>query len=97
MEYIEKLDIQTEEIEEIESLEKHYIINNKPFTVEEYKGHTREFLAIGSDYDDGFSQLDKTKGLAINCVVSKDVKDIKSFLDNKIVRNNLQQALENII
>ena len=57
MDYIEKLELQTEEVKEIESLEKHSIIINKPFTVDEYEGHTREFLAIEGEYDDGFNQL----------------------------------------
>ena len=61
MKYIDKLDIQTEEIKEVESLEKHTIINNNPFTVDEYEGHSREFLPIGGDYNDGFTQLKETR------------------------------------
>ena len=62
MDYIEKLDLQTEEIEEIESLEKHTIINNKPFSVEKYVGHEGEFLAVDGEYNDGFNQLNETNG-----------------------------------
>ena len=61
MDYIEKLELQTEEIEEIEILEKHNIINNEPISVNKYNGNTREFLAIGTAYDDGFNQLKETK------------------------------------
>lgn len=91
MDYIEKLDLQTEEIEEVETLEKHTIINNKPFTVDEYVGHDSDFLAIDGEYNDGFNQLNETKGLGINCPILKEVNDrivselneIKSSLDNK--------------
>ena len=65
MKYIDKLDIQTEEIKEVESLEKHTIINNNPFTVDEYEGHSREFLPIGGDYNDGFTQLKEAKPFII--------------------------------
>ena len=61
MDYIEKLNLQTEEVKEVENLEKHTIINSEPFTVNKYNGHTREFLALGRDYDDGFKQLKETK------------------------------------
>ena len=61
MNYIEKLNLQTEEVKEVENLEKHTIINSEPFTVNKYNGHTREFLALGRDYDDGFKQLKETK------------------------------------
>ena len=61
MDYIEKLDLQTEEVKEVENLEKHTIINNDPFSVNKYNGHTREFLPIGGQYDDGFIQLKETK------------------------------------
>ena len=73
MKYIDKLDLQTEELEEIETLEKHTIINNEPFTVDEYIGHDRDFLAIEGDYNDGFTQLNKTVTFGINCNVSKEV------------------------
>ena len=56
MDYIDKLDLQTEELEEIETLEKHSIINNEPVSVNKYNGHTRDFLPIGEEYDDGFNQ-----------------------------------------
>lgn len=71
MDYIEKLELQTEEIKEVETLEKHTITNNKPFSVDEYIGHDKDFLAVDSDYNDGFNQLNKANGIAINCVVSK--------------------------
>ena len=54
MDYIKKLEIQTEEVTEVKPLEKHIIRNTCPVTVEEYKGHTEEYLAIGGEYDDGF-------------------------------------------
>ena len=61
MVYIEKLDLQTEEVEEVETLEKHTIINSTLVSVNKYNGHTKEFLALDDDYDDGFNQLKKTK------------------------------------
>ena len=45
MEYIEKLDLQTEEVIEVESLDKHTIINDT-FSVNKYNRHKREFLPI---------------------------------------------------
>ena len=60
MEYIEKLDIQTEDVKEVENLEKHTIINDT-FSVNKYNGHKKEFLPIGGEYDDGFIQLKETK------------------------------------
>lgn len=80
MDYIKKLDLQTEEVKEVESLEKHKIIISEPFSVNKYKGHTDEFLAIDGDYNDGFNQLNKTNGIGINCIVSKRVNDIKKSL-----------------
>ena len=76
MKYIEKLDIQTEEVKEVENLEKHTI--NEPLSVDEYIGHTREFLAIEGEYDDGFNQLNKAIGLGISCIVSKNVNKLSS-------------------
>ena len=61
MDYIEKLDLQTEEIKEVETLEKHTIINNNPLSVDKYLGHASEFLAINGKYNDGFNQLNETK------------------------------------
>ena len=58
IEKIEKLDIQIEDVKEVENLEKHIIINDI-FSVNKYNGHSREFLAIGEDYDDGFIQLNE--------------------------------------
>ena len=81
MNYIEKLDLQTEEVGELGTLEKHTIINNKPFSVDEYVGHDGDFLAIDGDYNDGFNQLNKTNGIGINCIVSKEVKKIKNKID----------------
>ena len=75
MDYIEKLEIQTEEVTEAKPLEKNSISVSNPVTVEEYEGHTREFLAIGEDYDDGFTPLNQAEGLGINCVVYKEVKE----------------------
>ena len=61
MDYIEKLEIQADEVTEENPLEKNTITISKPVTVEEYEGHTREFLAIGEDYDDGFTSLKEMK------------------------------------
>ena len=61
IEYIEKLDLQLNEIKEIELLEKHRIIINETFSVNKYIGHSNEFLAIGKNYDDGFKQLKEAK------------------------------------
>lgn len=61
MEYIEKLELQLNEIKEIELLEKHKIIINETFSVNKYIGHSNEFLAIGKNYNDGFKQLKETK------------------------------------
>ena len=96
MDYIKKLELQTEELEEVNPLEKHSVIKNNPFSVDEYLGHTREFLAIDGEYNDGFNNLNETNGIGINCVVSKRVNDIRSLLDNKIIKNNLQQSLDNV-
>ena len=60
MEYIDKLDIQTMELREVEKLEKHTIINNEPFSINKYIGHSNEFLAINGEYDDGYKQLHET-------------------------------------
>lgn len=82
MDYIKKLDLQTEEVKEVETLEKHTIVNNKPFSVDEYEGHDRDFLAVDGEYDDGFNQLKETNGLGINCIVSKRVREMQESLDN---------------
>ena len=99
MDYIKKLDIQTEELQEVETLEKHTITNNKPFTVDEYIGHTREFLAIEGEYEDGFNQLNETDGLGINCIVSKRVNNIAIFIDKSNGENDTEmfQRAINII
>lgn len=78
MDYIDKLELQTEEAKEVETLEKHTITINKPFTVDEYLGHEREFLAVDGDYNDGFNLLSETNGLAENCIVSKEVKEART-------------------
>ena len=59
MDYIEKLELQTEEVKEVETLEKHSIINSG--SVNKYNGHTRDFLALDGDYNDGFKQLKETR------------------------------------
>ena len=61
MDYIDKLELQLNEIKEIELLEKHKIIINETFSVNKYIGHSNEFLAIGENYDDDFKQLKETK------------------------------------
>ena len=61
MDYIDKLELQLNEIKEIELLEKHKIIINETFSVNKYNGHSNEFLAIGKNYDDGFKQLKVAK------------------------------------
>ena len=90
MDYIEKLELQTEEVEEIETLEKHTIINSG--SVNKYNGHTREFLALDGDYDDGFNQLKETDGLGISCIVSKEVKEAR-----KDVNGNYHTTLKDRI
>ena len=93
MDYIEKMDLQTEEVEEIERLEKHSIINNKPFTVDEYEGDTRDFLAVGSEYNDGFNQLNEANGLGISCNVSKEVKEARQDA-NGVVHTKLKDRID---
>lgn len=93
MDYIEKLDIQTEEVEEIETLEKHTIINNTPVSVNKYNGHTREFLALDGDYDDGFKQLKEVDGLGISCNVSKEVKEARKDV-NGIYHEKLKDRID---
>ena len=66
MNYIEKLELQTEEVKEVETLENHKIIISVPFSVNKYNGHTDEFLAIGEDYNDGFNQLKEIKPFIIS-------------------------------
>lgn len=79
MKYIKKLNLQTEEVEEVKTLEKHTITNN-PFTVDEYIGHERNFLAIDGDYNDGFNQLNEINDVRISCIVSREVDEINSEL-----------------
>ena len=85
MDYIDKLELQTDELKEVETLEKHNIIDNNPFTVDEYIGHTREFLPIGGDYNDGFNKLNKTVAFSVNCKVSREVNDIKNKVESNYV------------
>lgn len=92
MDYIEKLNLQTEEVEELENLEKHIITNSEPFSVDEYIGHTREFLAVGDEYEDEFNQLNETNGLGISCNVSKEVKEAR-----KDVNGNIHEKLKDRI
>ena len=61
MDYIEKLVLQTEEVKEIKTLEKHNIINDTVVSVNKYNGHIREFLPLDENYNDGFKQLKETK------------------------------------
>ena len=82
MEYIEKLDLQTEEVKEVENLEKHSIINDT-FSVNKYNGHTREFLPINGVYDDGFKPVNETVEFGISCSVSKKLSNLQASLDNK--------------
>ena len=42
MDYIEKLNLQTDEVEELENLEKHIVINSEPISVDELT--VRNFL-----------------------------------------------------
>ena len=78
MDYIDKLDLQTDEVKEVENLEKHTITNNKPFSVNDYEGHDRDFLALDGEVNDGFNQLKETNGIGINCIVSKRVNDLRN-------------------
>ena len=57
MDFIEKLEIQADEVTEETPLEKNTITVSNPVTVEEYDGHRRDFLEIGGGYDDGFTPL----------------------------------------
>ena len=107
MDYIDKLELQTEEVEEIETLEKHTIINNNPLSVDKYLGHAEEFLALDGDYNDGFNELNKTNGLGISCIVSKEVKEarqdvngvihtkLKDRIDSEV--NEIKTSLDNMI
>ena len=91
MNYIEKLDLQTEEIKEVETLEKHTIINSG--SVNKYNGHTREFLALDGDYNDGFNQLNETNGLGISCIVSKEVKEAREDV-NGVYHEKLKDRID---
>ena len=81
MKYIDKLDLQSEEVKEVENLEKHTVINNNPFSVDEYEGHDRDFLSIDGDYNDGFNQLNETVTFGVNCKVSREVNNLKASLE----------------
>lgn len=91
MDYIEKLELQTEEVKEVETLEKHTIINSG--SVNKYNGHTREFLALDGDYDDGFKQLKEVDGLGISCIASKEVKEARKD-NNGNVHTNLKDRID---
>ena len=95
MKYIEKLDIQTEEVKEVENLEKHSIINDT-FSVNKYNGHNREFLPIGAEYDDGYKEVNETVDFGISCNVSKEVHNIKKSLDNKANLERLNDIYINV-
>ena len=82
MDYIEKLELQTEEVKEVETLEKHSIINSG--SVNKYNGHTRDFLALDGDYNDGFKQLKETDGIGISCIVSKEVKEARKDVNGNV-------------
>lgn len=84
MDYIDKLNLQIEEVKEVENLEKHTIINNNPFSVDKYIGHTREFLAIDGEYNDGFNKLNETIGMGISCYVSKELRDARTDVNGNI-------------
>ena len=88
MKYIKKLDLQTEEIQEVKNLEKHNIIFNEPFTVDKYVGHAGDFLAIDGEYEDGFNQFNETNIVGVSCFVSKEVHNINNKI-NYIVRPEL--------
>lgn len=92
MDYIDKLDLQTEEVEEIKSLEKHTIINDTTISVNKYNGHTREFLAIDGEYDDGFNQLNEANGLGISCIVSRELQDARTDV-NGVYHTKLKDRL----
>ena len=101
MYYIEKLNLQTDEVEEVKKLEKHIITNSEPFSVDEYNGHDRDFIALDGDYNDGFNQLKETNGLGINCIVSKRVNNLRTSLDNislevtaRMTDGDLQKAVD---
>ena len=87
MKYIEKLDLQSEEVEEVENLEKHTKINNEPVSVNKYNGHTRDFIALDGDYNDGFQQLKDVDGLGISCIVSKEVKQAREDVFGNFHKN----------
>ena len=92
MDYIDKLDLQTEEVKEVETLEKHTIINNKPFTVDEYLGHTREFLALDGEYSEGFIQLNNANMFANSCYVAREIHEAR-----KDVHGNFHENLKDRI
>ena len=95
MKYIDKLDIQTEEVEEVETLEKHTI--NDPLTVNKYNGHEKEFLPIGGEYDDGFKPVNETYEFGISCSVSKEVNNLKTSLNNVAFDVSNQEELINAV
>ena len=59
MDYIQKIEIQTEKITQAKPLEKHIILISCPVTVDDYDGHIEEYLQLGGDYNDGFTPLNK--------------------------------------
>ena len=85
MDYIEKLNLQTEEIKEVETLENHNIINNEPFSVNKYNGHTRDFLALDGDFNDGFKQLKEVKEARLDVNGNSHTK-LKDRIDSEITK-----------
>ena len=57
MDFIKKIEIQTEKITETKPLEKNIIINSCPVTVDNFNGHTKDFLPLDGKYDDGFTPI----------------------------------------
>ena len=91
MNYIEKLNLQTEEVKEVETLEKHVITNSE--SVNTYSGHTRDFLAVDGEYNDGFNQLNETNGIGISCAVSKEVKEARTDA-NGVIHAKLKDRID---
>ena len=61
MDLIQKLELQTEEVTEVKPLEKHSIYYTEEYTVDDYDGHSEDFLSTNGEYNDGFNQLNQAK------------------------------------
>lgn len=61
MDLIQKLELQTEEVTEVKPLEKHSIYYTEEYTVDDYDGHSEDFLSTNGEYNDGFNQLKQAK------------------------------------